>query len=223
MISSSLLQVTSERILLDSPIQLRTLSSAVIGGGTGFYRTFVNRHVNKNYCCDNPKKELRDYLVKQGLDPADTLAMMTAARLEDAAYMDINEQDFSVLIAVTAGLSNAVDAAHSKAHQVQPMSGTINTWVFVNARLDDQAYTQAIVTATEAKVRALDHLNIKDPVTNTRASGTSTDSVLVAASQQGCYLPYAGTITLLGKAIASGVYQCTVKAIQNYQCRISHD
>ena len=32
--------------------------------------------------------------------------------------------------------------------------GTINTWIFVNGELTEEAFIQSIMTATEAKVKA---------------------------------------------------------------------
>jgi iron complex transport system ATP-binding protein len=59
-----------------------------------------------------------------------------------------------------------------------------------------------------------------DKVTNTCATGTSTDSILIAATQRGAKLQYAGTITPLGKLISRGVYDCTVEALTNNRKRI---
>ena len=55
-------------------------------------------------------------------------------------------------------------------------------------------------------------LEVKDPVTGTLATGTSTDSILIAATQRGEKLQYAGTITPLGKLISQGVYDCTARS-----------
>jgi iron complex transport system ATP-binding protein len=54
---------------------------------------------------------------------------------------------------------------------------------------------------------------IKDEVTQTIATGTSTDSVMIAASQEGEEFPYAGTITSIGKLMAKLVYEATREAI----------
>ena len=139
--------------------------------------------------------------------------MMTAAILSDATFVKIVEKDFSIMVVVTAGLSNAVDA--SKAYlqsESHTNVGTINTWVFIEGELTDAAFVQAMMTATEAKVKALHEENILDPVTQTIATGTSTDSLMVAATQTGTDLPYAGTITPLGKNIAKSVFEATVIA-----------
>ena len=37
----------------------------------------------------------------------------------------------------------------------KPRIGTINTWVIVNGELPDEAFIQAMITATEAKTKAL--------------------------------------------------------------------
>ena len=56
------------------------------------------------------------------------------------------------------------------------------------------------MTATEAKVKVLQDLEVKDPNTGTIATGTSTDSILIAATQKGEHFEFAGTITPSRKA-----------------------
>ena len=46
------------------------------------------------------------------------------------------------------------------------------------------------------------------------ATGTSTDSIMIAATQKGKPLEFAGTITPLGKLIGKGIYECTIDAIE---------
>jgi iron complex transport system ATP-binding protein len=130
------------------------------------------------------------------------------------------EEDFSVFIVVTAGVSNAVDASKSMKYSRQISPGTINTWVFVSGELTEEAFIQSIMTATEAKAKAMSDLEVKDRITGTIATGTSTDSILIAATQRGQKLEYAGTITPLGKVIGKGVYECTSKAIWKSRKRV---
>ncbi len=49
------------------------------------------------------------------------------------------------------------------------------------------------------------------------ATGTPTDSLLIAATQQGEYMQYGGPITEVGKVIGRGVFEATVEAIQIYR------
>ena len=54
--------------------------------------------------------------------------------------------------------------------------GTINLWVFIEGNLTDEAFIEALVTSTEAKVKALLDEGITDPRTGGSATGTPTDS-----------------------------------------------
>lgn len=204
-----------ERITLIAKGALKTLSSAVIGAGFGWYTNFVNRHVPINYSCEDVKAEMEAYLKAHQFHPKETIGMMTAANLSDVAIEEWHEGELSIVVVVTASVSNAVDVARCDEHDVSMNVGTINTWVFVNGTLSDEAFIQAVMTATEAKAKAMFDEEIKDDVTNTIATGTSTDSILIAATQRGEYVPYAGTITKAGKLIGKGVYACTKKALQS--------
>ena len=79
------------------------------------------------------------------------------------------------------------------------------------------AFFQALMTATEAKTKALQSENIRDERSGTIATGTATDSLLIAATQKGEEMLYGGPVTEVGKMIAKGVYETTVQAIRNYK------
>lgn len=213
---------TFEMITIRTDIPFKTFSSAVIGAGFRWGRTFVNRHVNKNYHANDVEAEFSAYLTEHQIDREETIAMMTAAYLEDVCMKKYDDGTLKLLVVVTAGVSNAVDAsrAYSVEHFAQTI-GTINTWVFIEGTLTEEAFVQAIMTATEAKAKAMHDEHILDPDTNTIATGTSTDSLLIAASQTGEHHPYAGTITQLGKAIGKNVYEATILAIQKNKLRKS--
>ncbi|WP_028403342.1 adenosylcobinamide amidohydrolase [Ectobacillus panaciterrae] len=219
-IDESLLNISSEIISLQSPAPLRTLSSAVIGSGTGWHQTFVNRHVHLGYDCDNHRDEMTAYLKAKGYEPEETVGMMTAAALKDVSFRLYEQDGFSVFIVVTAGLTNAVDASRSECHVFKADPGTINTWVFVNGELTEEALVQSIVTAAEAKTKALHDQQVTDSVTGTLATGTSTDSILIAATQRGKLLEFAGSIAPLGKLIGKGIYECTTDGVRKYKKRM---
>lgn len=216
-IQAEAFSVTSEQVLFESTAPLKTLSSAVHNAGMGWYRLFLNRHVDKAYHAPDVEAEMTSYLQRHHLSLTETVGMMTAAKTENVALRTY-ETDFGRLtVAVTAGLGNATDIAEVYKRQDDVSVGTVNTWVFIDGYLSDQAFIQGIVTATEAKVKAFQTEQIKDPISGTIATGTSTDSVLIAATQHGERQSYAGPITPLGKAIAQAVYECTVAAIQTYK------
>lgn len=205
-----------EMIRIESPVEWKTFSSAVIGAGFSWKRCFVNRHVAPTYDCDHPVGEMKTWLVHHGMNVEDTVAMMTAVKLKNAVTRKMTGDAFSVLTIVTAGVGDAVDIARAGEHEADsPPVGTINGWIFVDGDLAEEAFVQAIMTATEAKVKALHDANVKDRLTGTFATGTSTDSLLAAATQRGTHFPYAGTGTELGKMIGRMIYECTAEAIGN--------
>lgn len=85
-------------------------------------------------------------------------------------------------------------------------------WLFVG-----RGIFQALMTANEAKTKALQMENIRDYRSDTIATGTATDSLLIAATQKGEEMRYGGPITDVGKIIGKGVYETTIQAIQNYK------
>src|SRR5699024_8550765 len=212
-INPNLINVHNEYISLAAPIPLRTLSSAVSGAGLGWYFTFVNRHVNKNYRIANHREDMQSFIHQIGYDVSETVGMMDAVKVKEVAFKLDNEDEFSVFIVVTAGVGNAVDSTEAYHYTRENNIGTINTWIFINGYVTDEALVQSVITATEAKTKVLFDLNIHDPFSNTIATGTSTDSILVAATQQGKTLPYAGTATPLGQLIGRAVYNETKRAI----------
>ncbi|MCP3027863.1 adenosylcobinamide amidohydrolase [Halobacillus sp. A5] len=214
-VSPDLLQVSEEKLLFQTDRPLKTYSSAVVGAGFGWYQHFVNYHVEKSFSCEAPDELMKEKFKEWDLPEYDTLAMMTAAYVTNYASRCVQEDGFSLLVIVTAGLSNAVDVLYGAKHGFTPAPGTVNTWVFVEGELSEQAFIQAIITATEAKTKAFADCEITDRLTGTPATGTSTDSMLVAATQTGVHLEYAGTITPLGSCIGRTVYEATVEAIKN--------
>ncbi|HET7658296.1 MAG TPA: adenosylcobinamide amidohydrolase [Bacillales bacterium] len=208
------IEQSEDMIRIDSPIDMKTFSSAVVGAGFSWKRCFVNRHVAGTYDSQIPEVEMKGWLEDRGMQPVETVAMMTAVCLEDAAIRTVEEQGFSIKVLVTAGTGDAVDVSLASRHGGDgPTVGTINGWIFVDGFLSEEAFVQAVMTATEAKVKALQQQGVKDFLTGTLATGTATDSLLVAASQRGEKHPFAGTGTTLGKAIGRAVYECTIEAI----------
>ncbi|WP_313893318.1 adenosylcobinamide amidohydrolase [Psychrobacillus sp.] len=217
LITTENFRVTGDLVVFQAEHQLKTWSSAVINAGSGWYKTFVNRRVDANYACDNVQEEMLEFLANKGFSETETVGMMTAVNTKDVVIKEYDIPFGSIVIMVTAGVGNAVDV--SRAHEVEmlPAIGTINTWIIISGELSDEAFIQAVITATEAKTKALTFEQVKDPRTGTIATGTSTDSVLVAATQKGAHIQYAGPITEIGKKIGLGVYECTVEAIQIYK------
>lgn len=215
-------------LVVSAKTPLYTLSSALLGEGFGHRQHFANFHVDKHYDSHHPRDDLSRWLANRHL-PVSSVAMMTAVYLHSASVTSITLDGTpdGVMALVTAGVGNAVDisVAHTSDQRLvlrtSPRIGTINTFLFVDANLTDGALVNASLSATEAKVQALREVGVKDPYSGTPATGTSTDSLSIAATQQGEATPYAGSGTLVGRAIGQVVYQATLASLTKSRQEVS--
>lgn len=217
MVSLSNIQKGDDYIAFIADFPLKVLSSAVHNAGLGWYRAFINRTVPPEYDIENVKNEFLHYIVHHGFSPTNTVGMMTAVDTKKAVMKEYPASFGNLIVIVTAGVGNAIDVSHAYERKAFQPIGTINTWVVINGKLSDEAFVQGMMTATEAKSKALQSENVMDKLSNTIATGTPTDSLLIAATQQGEYMQYAGPLTEVGKMIGKGVYEATVEAIQIYK------
>lgn len=201
--------VSADYVLCVADQPLKVVSSAVHNPGIGWYRYFINRHVDRAYHYEDIKSDMAQYLEAANFPLTDSVAMMTSVPTNHVEIGQYEGEFCSVIVAVTAGLGNVVER--------ESIIGPINMWVMINGHLADETFIQAMMTATEAKAKALQDEQVKGSLTETMATGTSTDSILLAATQQGALLQDAGPVTPLGKLVAKGVYHCTVRAINTYK------
>lgn len=194
---------TAEAITLHSPTPLQTLSSAVCGGGFSQTHYIVNRHVTKSYCSADPATDLKHFARGQGIaEPF--VGLMTAVTLAKAQVVSHHNDGLTIAAVITAGLSNATAAGISPPATWRP--GTINLILLIDAHLTPGAMVNAIITATEAKTHTLLRQQAQTPQ-GEAATGTSTDAVVVACTNRGEPLPYAGPVTPVGWLIGQVVRQ----------------
>lgn len=205
-----------EYVVTKSDKPLRTFSSAMHNAGYGEYTVFLNRTVDKSYNPENSHLEMQQYIESKGYQLDETVAMMTAVDVKLACSNMYEDGDTSIVILVTAGLGNAVDVTKSHLHKWTYSPGTINIFIFINGKVTDEALIQGLCCAVEVKSKILMERNVLDPNSNTIATGTSTDSVCIAATQEGEFHEYAGSITRLGSLIGKGLYETLSIAVDEY-------
>jgi iron complex transport system ATP-binding protein len=204
-IDARFLDIGHDRIVLQSPVTLRTMSSGITGAGIGWHNSFVHRVVPMEYDCSDHKAEMAEYLQANGFLPSETVGMMTAVSAETASYRLFDADGLSIFIIVSAG----------NTQRDRPRN--INTWLFINGRISEEAFIQSAMTAAEAKISVLNELEGSGAGIAGQSAGISTDSICIAATQQGELIAYAGTATPLGKLISEGIHTCTKEAILKYR------
>ncbi len=196
---------------------LRTISNGVAGEGIQWIKHFANFHVDKNYDSWTPKNDVENWLDEKGFPVEQSVGMMTAVKTEHAVVKREVLNGIAFLVVVTAGTGNAVDITHRETEIHREKIGTINTLVFADAHLTDGALVNACMSAAEAKVKALHDEEVRDPLSGSLATGTSTDSLVIGVTQQGERTSYAGSGTFIGRGIGYMVYEATMEALAVYR------
>ena len=216
-----LLEHTSAFVHLEFGIPYSVASSAVLNGGLIQADHILNLKVDKNYETKNktlalPDITLAEYCAARNWQGA-TVGMMTAASMESLRMARATEQGADVIVLVTSGLSNprrAGDPAeYRQLGESMPESGTINTICLTTAKLTPAALVEAVAIATEAKVAALQDLEIVSAVSNTPATGTGTDAIAVASGDRPPQIKYSGKHVLFGEILARLVIEAVTSSV----------
>lgn len=155
-----------------------------------------------------------------GLDPDTTAAMMTAAKMKNAAISTRSFRNLEVTSIVTAGIEvnggRAGDPAswHEEEGQTVYVGGTINTIILINCCLPAHTLTRVIMTATEAKTVAIQQLMAPSKYSPGIATGSGTDQICVISNLESPHvITWAGKHSKLGELVARCVIDATTEAL----------
>ncbi|WP_160032233.1 adenosylcobinamide amidohydrolase [Paenibacillus sp. An7] len=208
-------------LLLTSPQMLDTISSSIYGGGMNRLSRAVNIYVDRHYDSSDPVRDIQELLEKWGYPAQQTAGLLTAVKLEHASIME-DETDGAVLLCcTTAGVSNGARAGSKRTvFNAGYTPGTINIMLFIAGKLTPYALVNAVQTAVEAKVAALQDLGVRDAENGQSATGTTTDAIVIGTSgltadgtEASLTHAYAGTATRLGDCIGRLVYQSVIESL----------
>ena len=214
------ISIDETAVHITSQEPLAVLSSAVVGGELRAARHVVNMHVREDYDDPHPDDDLAACAARLGIaEPF--VGIMTAARTQDARVAVETHAEVTVVAVVTVGLSNPTAAGVSPPAEWRPSTTrgrlqTINTILLIDAALTPAAMVNAVITTTEAKTLALVEAGIRAPHGGF-ASGTSTDSIVIATTGRGARFEYAGPISPVGALIGRGVRRATQEALQKWR------
>lgn len=184
--------------------EMRMISSALLGGGTGERNWVLNAQVPPGYRRMDPGAHLTA-LARAAGARGPGVGLMTAADVRARRWA----ADGGVEALVTAGIGvRGWAAVPTPGEPGRQRAGTINIVVSVPVPLSDAALVNAVATATEAKVQALLDAGAD-------ASGTPTDAVCVAALRPVAgepAEPFAGPRSVWGARVARAVHEAVGEA-----------
>lgn len=204
-----------DHLLLRANAPLNTVSSALWGGGHMQATHFINWKVPLTYRCEDPVLMMRDQLAAWSYPVTASVGLQTAAKITHAAIKEEAGDRYRMICCATAGTRNSARAGKTRETFSAYQCGTINIFLLMDAYLTPSAMINGIITATEAKAAALQDTGIIDEDGDV-ATGTTTDSIVLASSQNLKYEEphqFAGAATTIGNAIGRLVYEAVHEAI----------
>lgn len=146
----------------------------------------------------------------------------TGVDIDDFALSEESFAEFRICVFVTAGvMSNALRIGVDEGRNLEREGkfetlGTINIIALTNASLSEGAMVRSIITATEAKIVALQDLDIRSSYSpHYQATGTGTDQVMIV-SGLGPKIHYMGGHSKMGELLARAVTAATKEAIRKH-------
>lgn len=211
--------VDKRTFILTSEKPLKVLTSAIMGDNLKTTKAILNYTVDHKYSSSDPLRDLKIVKKKLAL-PDDTVGMMTAVFVEDTIINSASLEDLKVVTITTVGVGNKGVAGMPLQYiNNNYCAGTINTIVIIDGNLTTGALANGIITVTEAKVRALYEYGVKSS-DGKIVTGTTTDTIVVACTQKGPKISYAGTATPVGYLIGKTVYSAIKQGLDIYFKRV---
>jgi len=205
-----------KNIIIKSKYRLECLSNASINGGRVKIKNIVNHHVPLNFKSNNLQKELKFVKIKYKLSNS-TVGLFTAVNINDAVNLNNNIDDINYTIIITAGIGNAsiplinnIENKIEKFFKYKP--GTINTILLINGKLSEHALVNLFIVITEIKTYFFNCSNIKTKH-GLSATGTSTDTIVIAYTNKGGLIEWAGPATKFGGSIGNDIFLLLQKTI----------
>jgi adenosylcobinamide hydrolase len=238
-LQTSIEQITADvdkhKLLISSNRPLAVLSSAVHNGGFKTADKIISIHVpeiNDDNCNrkmddldkelhENPEIILKRALIRLNIDPDTAIGIMTHADVQNVEVSCQKHNEVTLSAFVTGGVEVASTAgeltiSNPNHLKIDPI-GTINVILLVDGNLTESCMVDTIKTIIEAKTVALRELDIRSYFSGDQASGTVTDSVVVACTKRGKPMKYAGTATVFGELVGKSVKEALKKTLYKEQ------
>ncbi|MFA5268126.1 MAG: adenosylcobinamide amidohydrolase [Methanoregula sp.] len=222
------LERTDDAVVIRFPGRRNVLSTSWMNGG--YHEDLVsvfNHQISLEACdtCHAGNGSVQQYLDgvarNLGLDPETATGLITRAEMKNTAIVTESFRELTVTAVVTAGIEKNGGRAGDPAsfcengETVEPVGGTINTILLINADLPEYAMIRAVMTAAEAKAAALQQLMARSIYSTGIATGSGTDMIVIVADPcSSRRLTNTGKHSKLGELIGRAVIRATTAALE---------
>ena len=201
---------------VSSGTPLRVLGSANIGDDLALTRNIVAMSAGGTEKPADPEQQLLDWAMQAGIHEP-FVGVLTTTVGEHCIQATEATAKWKLAALLIADVAARCSAGKTKPDEGRA-AGSIDIIILTDASLTMGAMVSAMVTATEAKVRAL----VEHRVTTSEgyiATGAPSDSVVVACLSKGERIREAGSTTQLGYLIGKVVHEGVTRALQTQHAR----
>ncbi len=196
----------------------QVISSGVINGGVVMADRIVNLKVPKySKPMPPPQQTIENYCAESNWEGV-AVGLLTAASMDSLCVRHTSQQNVDITVLTTVGLSNplcAGDCANYRIMTHQKIDpGTINIIVVTSAILSPSAMVEAVMITTEAKAAALQELKVMSMVSDRVATGTGTDSTVIAMGDGPEEIIYCGKQVLFGELLGALVIDAVKTSVR---------
>ena len=214
-------------IVVELPSGRNVITTSWLNGGFRSNIKCIFNHTIPSYVSDETELEggsVHSYLSlvaeRLGFDPCRSAGLLTAAKMENVSIVSKSFRGIQVTAIVTGGIGinggRAGDPAsyYQDNGETKMINGTINTILLIGANLPPYTMARTIITASEAKVVAVQELMAPSCYSCGIATGSGTDMIAVVADSTSPYeLTDSGKHSKLGELIGKCVIEATKEAL----------
>lgn len=196
---------------VSSTAPLRVLGCANVGDDLALTRNIVAMTDRKWQESSESEQLLIDWAMQAGIQEP-FVGVLTTASAESCILATEVTEKWTLAALLIADFSMLCSAGKSMQEE-GPADGSIDIILLTDASLSMGAMVNAMVTATEAKVRALVE-NRAETSEGYVATGAPTDSIIVGCLSKGERIRQAGPTTELGYLVGKVVHEGLTRAMQ---------
>ena len=208
------LSQSTDVLRVTSSAPLRVLACANLGDDLALTRNIVAMSVARAQGASDLEQKLNNWAIQAGIHEP-YVGLLTSAPSEDLIVVLETTAKWKVAVLFLADLLTLCCAGKTGPKAEDAVSG-IDIIVLTDASLSMGAMVSAMVTATEAKVRALVENGIATRDGDV-ATGAPADSLVIGCLSKGERIRRAGPTTLFGHTVGKAVYQSLSRALQSQQ------
>ena len=197
-------------IIITLSEEATALTSTVDGGLRSGIRYVIHHQVPKNFM-EDPIEEVTRTHRELAINSDKAITFLTATELSRNHVIHgevINGVE--VEVSVTMGLTNPYRIDGGNVITNGAGESTINMAIIIGRPLTVQAMIDVITLAAQVKALTLAEL------TGNAMHGTTSDAIAVVTPSNGNKEPYAGPVTVIGKAVVHVVREALVRAYNTY-------